>query len=103
MYATGYSIRPLRSSRQAPLSHFRRWALVVVALACVSVGLSKVALGDTPQVNATVVVQPGDTLWAIAAARYPEDDTRVRVDEIERLNGLQSPHIEVGELLQLPA
>jgi nucleoid-associated protein YgaU len=103
MYATGYSIRPLRSSRQAPLRHFRRWALVVVALACVSVGLSKVAFGDTPQVNATVVVQPGDTLWAIAAARYPEDDTRVRVDEIERLNGLQSPQIEVGELLQLPA
>jgi nucleoid-associated protein YgaU len=103
MYATGYSIRPLRSSRQAPLRHLRRWALVVVALACVSVGLSKVALGDTPQVNATVVVQPGDTLWGIAAARYPEDDTRVRVDEIERLNGLQSPQIEVGELLQLPA
>jgi nucleoid-associated protein YgaU len=103
MYATGYSVRPLRSSRQAPLRHFRRWALVVVALACVSVGLSKVAFGDTPQVNATVVVQTGDTLWAIAAARYPEDDTRVRVDEIERLNGLQSPQIEVGELLQLPA
>lgn len=103
MYATGYSIRPLRSRRQAPLRHLKRWAMVLVALVCVSVGLSKVALGDTPQVNATVVVQPGDTLWGIAAARYPQDDTRVRVDEIERLNGLQSPQIEVGELLQLPA
>jgi nucleoid-associated protein YgaU len=103
MYATGYSIRPLRSGRQAPLRHLRRWALVLVAIACVSVGLAKVAHGDTPQVNASVVVQPGDTLWGIAAARYPQDDTRVRVDEIERLNGLKSPQIEVGELLQLPA
>jgi LysM repeat protein len=50
-----------------------------------------------------VVVQPGDTLWGIATARYPDDDVRVRVDEIERLNGLQSPEIEVGESLQLPA
>jgi LysM repeat protein len=69
----------------------------------VTVGLSKVALGDARQVNATVVVQPGDTLWGIAAARYPADDVRVRVDEIERLNGLRSPNIEVGETLQLPA
>jgi nucleoid-associated protein YgaU len=103
MYATGYSIRPLRSSRQAPLRHLGRWALVMVALVCVSIGLSKVALGDTPPVITTVVVQPGDTLWGIAAARYPTDDVRVRVDEIERLNGLHSPEIEVGEALRLPA
>jgi nucleoid-associated protein YgaU len=103
MYAAGYSIRPLRSSRQAPLRHLGRWALVIVAAACVSVGLSKVALGDGPTVHHAVVIQPGDTLWDIAAARYPGDDVRVRVDEIERLNGLHSPEIEVGDTLQLPA
>ncbi len=103
MYAAGHSIRPLRSSRQAPLRHLGRWAIVLAAAACVSVGLSKVALGDGGPVDATVVVQAGDTLWGIAAARYPSDDVRVRVDEIERLNGLHSPRIEVGETLQLPA
>jgi nucleoid-associated protein YgaU len=103
MYAAGYSIRPLRASRQAPLRHLGRWALVLLAVACVSVGLSKVALGDAPPVIATMVVEPGDTLWGIAAARYPSDDVRVRVDEIERLNGLHSPKIEVGETLRLPA
>jgi LysM repeat protein len=77
--------------------------MVLVTLGVVTVGLSKVALGDARQVNATLVVQPGDTLWGIAAARYPADDVRVRVDEIERLNGLRSPNIEVGETLQLPA
>ena len=102
MYAAGYSIRPLRSSRQAPLRHLGRWALVLVVLISVSLGLSKVVLGNTPPVNATVVVEPGNTLWGIAAARYPGDDVRVRVDEIERLNGLQSPVIEVGETLRLP-
>jgi len=103
MYAAGHSIRPLRSSRQAPLRHLGRWVMVILTVGCVSVGLSKVVLGDGRPVDATVVVQPGDTLWGIAAARYPGDDVRVRVDEIERLNGLQSPEIEVGESLQLPA
>jgi LysM repeat protein len=50
-----------------------------------------------------VVVQPGDTLWSIAAAHYPGDDVRVRVDDIERANGLQSPTIEAGQELRLPA
>ena len=73
-----------------------------MAVAALALGLSKVAFGDTPPVVATVVVQPGDTLWGIAAARYPGDDVRVRIDEIERLNGLHSPQIGVGEVLQLP-
>jgi LysM domain len=103
MYAVGYSIHPLRSSHRAPLRHFGRWALVMVAVIGVSVGLSKVALGDGRPVDAPVLVQPGDTLWGIAAARYPADDVRVRVDEIERLNGLHGPGIEVGETLRLPA
>ena len=34
---------------------------------------------------------------------HVDADVRVRVDEIERLNGLHSPSIEVGETLQLPA
>jgi LysM repeat protein len=73
-----------------------------MAAALISLGLSKVALGDTPPVVSTVVVQPGDTLWGIAAARYPGDDVRVRIDEIERVNGLRGPQIGVGEVLQLP-
>jgi LysM repeat protein len=102
MYATGYSIRPLRSRRKAPLEHIGRWSLVLVAVAALALGLSKVALGETPPVISTVVVQPGDTLWGIAAGRYPGDDIRVRIDEIERLNGLHGPQIAVGEVLQLP-
>ena len=74
----------------------------MLAVLAIGLGLSKVALGQTPAVINTVVVQPGDTLWGIAAARYPGDDVRVRIGEIERLNGLHSPQIDVGEVLQLP-
>jgi len=102
MYATGHSIRPLRSRREPPLRHLGRWSVVLLAAAGLALGLAKVALGDTPPAVATVVVQPGDTLWGIAAARYPGDDVRVRIDEIERLNGRHGPQIDVGEVLQLP-
>jgi LysM repeat protein len=103
MYAAGYGIRPLRSRRSASGRLLRQWALVLVALVALSVVLAKVALGGGSQADVTVVVQPGDTLWAIAAAHYPSDDVRSRVDDIERANGLQSPVIQAGETLRLPA
>ncbi|HUY74776.1 MAG TPA: LysM peptidoglycan-binding domain-containing protein [Candidatus Dormibacteraeota bacterium] len=77
--------------------------VVVIALTlAATVGLAVVAHGGSAPVVSTVVVQPGDTLWSIASARYPSDDVRIRVDEIERANGLHSPVIEAGQTLQLP-
>ncbi len=103
MYAAGYGIRPLSSRRASGVRHLRQWALVLMAVIAFSVVLAKVALGGSSQADVTVVVQPGDTLWAIAAAHYPSDDVRARVVDIERANGLQSPVIDVGETLRLPA
>jgi nucleoid-associated protein YgaU len=103
MYAAGYGILPLRSRRAGGLRHLRQWAMVLLAVVALSLLLSKVALGGGPHADLTIVVQPGDTLWAIAAAHYPSDDVRARVSDIERANGLQSPAIEVGETLRLPA
>jgi LysM repeat protein len=78
-----------------------RWLLATLVVAAASVVLARAAAGGTAPVE-RVVVQPGDTLWAIAAARYPGDDPRERVDAIERLNGLSGPTIEAGETLLLP-
>ena len=50
---------------------------------------------------ATVIVQPGDTLWSIAAAVAPGVDVRVTVDRLAELNG--SAPIVVGQQLELPA
>jgi len=48
----------------------------------------------------TAVVQPGDTLWSIAAAIAPEVDVRITVDQLIALNG--SSPIAVGQELGLP-
>ncbi len=104
MYAAGSSIRSLRLAHRpgGGLRHLGRWVLVVALIALAFWGLARVAQGGTAPVTTTVVVQPGDSLWSIAAARYPGADTRERVDAIERLNGLGGPVIVAGETLQLP-
>ena len=50
----------------------------------------------------TVTVQPGDTVWTIAATRYPGSDTRQKVQEILSANGLHDPGIYAGERLRVP-
>ena len=78
--------------------------VVVFLLAlAVSLSLAVVAHGVTAPTYSTVVVQPGDTVWSIAAEHYPSDDIRSRVADIERANGLNSPMIEAGKTLRLPA
>jgi hypothetical protein len=46
------------------------------------------------------VVQPGDTLWSVAAATAPDLDVRVAVDRLVELNG-RAPLV-VGQRLLLP-
>jgi Tfp pilus assembly protein FimV len=50
---------------------------------------------------ATLVVQPGDTLWTIAAEVAPDADVRITVDQLVALNG--SSPIVPGQELVLPA
>lgn len=51
----------------------------------------------------TVVVEPGETLWDIAARHTPESDPRRTVDRIIDLNSLSSPVVQPGQQLRLPA
>ena len=103
MYATRYSARPIhyRRTHRGSASAIR-WLVVLIVVGLCSLALARVALGGSPAADTIVVVQPGDTLWSIAANRYPTDDVRVRVEDIEQANGLQSPIIEVGQTLRLP-
>ena len=81
----------------------RRLLAAVAAVSLFGVGLALGAHGSTSAGYTTVVVEPGDTLWSIAAEHYPEDDVRVRVDDIEQANGLAGPTIQVGQTLRLPS
>jgi LysM repeat protein len=47
------------------------------------------------------VVQPGDTLWSIAAARY-SGDTREGIWKLQRRNHLAGATITPGERIVLP-
>jgi LysM repeat protein len=91
----------MRSGRQ--IRPFGRLVVVLLLALAVSLSLAVVAHGGTAPAYSTVVVQPGDTVWSIAAEHYPSDDIRARVVDIERANGLNSPLIETGRTLRLPA
>jgi hypothetical protein len=49
-----------------------------------------------------VTVGAGESLWAIAESIAPNDDPRVVIDEIIRLNGLRDALVEPGQRLALP-
>jgi nucleoid-associated protein YgaU len=103
MYAAGYGIKPWRADRTGGgIRLGRRIAVALLTVAVGAIGLAVAARGGSAPVEGTVVVQPGDTLWAIAAEHYPGDDVRVRVQDIEQANGLHGPGIEAGQTLRLP-
>lgn len=51
----------------------------------------------------TITVAPGDSLWSIAEEVAPSDDPRDVVDEIVRLNALDSAEVWAGQRLSIPA
>ena len=84
-------------------------SVLVVALAIQAVsGLARVDgssrpepvdPGPAPVAGQSYVVQPGDTLWSIAAEIAPDDDPRAVVDELRAANG--GPVLQVGTQLDL--
>jgi nucleoid-associated protein YgaU len=52
--------------------------------------------------TSSVVVERGDTLWAIATSVAGDEDVREVVAEIIALNALDGGAIEPGQVLQLP-
>ncbi len=103
MYAAGTSVRTVPWTPPASaFRHLGRWLLAGLLVVLAGWLLARVAFGGTPPEYQVVVVQPGDTLWSIAAAHYPAADPRERVEAIEELNGLGGPQISPGETLALP-
>ena len=89
----------------------RRGRVVVTVLllglilgAFVIFGGQSVATGETgaPVPTRTVVVGEGDTLWAIASDVADDGDIREVVHEIEQLNSLPGPVLEIGQEIAVP-
>jgi|SRR5438105_7999854 len=105
MYGYATDQMRLRYPRPRPLwpSVLRRMVVGVAVGGLLVFGLARAVQGSSPAAYETVTARAGDTLWAIAAQRYPNADTREKVDEIERANGLDSPIIQPGEALRVPS
>jgi len=87
-----------------------RVAVVAVVLALLTTlaivfGSAVVATDEAPVQGTvtTVTVQPGQTLWSIAAEARPDADIRATVDQIVRLNALEDgAALPIGATLAVP-
>lgn len=86
-----------------------RWVLVLALLAVIGLAMilrAPGAVADAPSQGQQVrsyVVQPGDTLWALASEiAAPGDDVRDVVAELADLNGLGQVALTAGQEIILP-
>jgi nucleoid-associated protein YgaU len=85
----------------------RRTTLSVAAALVLTVALGPLGhafqAGATPRHPRTVVVRPGDTLWAIATRTTPDSDPRAVADAIASANGIDARGLVPGQRLVVPA
>ncbi len=95
-----------RRSRRARLTRRGRVLLVLVVsallLAAFSLGRFSADAGSTTPALQRVTVTPGETLWQVAVRTAPDNDPRVTVQRLMRLNHLSTPTLRAGESLLVP-
>jgi LysM repeat protein len=71
------------------------------------ISASQASSAHTPAVaTSVVIVQPGQTMWGLAAQVAPNDDPRDTIERIAQLNsltGAQSSTVYPGQRLVVPA
>jgi hypothetical protein len=102
-YTTEMSPRPVRLTRRGRVVVL----LALVTLVFVAFSLGRVGSQAAPKSARTshlsqTVVQPGESLWAVAKRVAPGHDPRGVIDRIAELNNLQSSALQAGQLLVVP-
>jgi len=77
-------------------------AAVVTLVAAAAVFAVVRAAGTSPMQTRTVSVQPGQSLWQVAAATSPSADVSDTADEIRSLNHLDGTTLTPGQILVVP-
>jgi nucleoid-associated protein YgaU len=94
---------PLRLTRRGMLALV--FATVLTGLVLLAVAWASAPAGAGAGVHAgaagSVMVQPGDTLWSIAQRTAPQRDPRQVVDQLRRLNHLNSVALTPGQTLKV--
>lgn len=96
------SVRPTEATYRRRRLLVLGAALVLAALVLAAVSslqLAPPSFDGEPAATVTYVVEPGDTVWSIAAALAPDADPRPLVDEIVEANG--GARLDVGQRLVL--
>ncbi len=105
---------PTSSLRQsaAPVRLTPRGRLVL-GLGCVFVlmagwltlgsGTADAAPESTGSATHSVVVQPGETLWSLAASVAPQSDPREFILRVREMNAIGTDHVFPGQTLIIPA
>ena len=111
--STSPATRMSRKARSRPGVRLTRRGRVVVFLAALSLVLGAALLfaggavgtgeAGTPPATETVQVAPGDTLWGIASQIAEDGEVRAVMEEIRRLNALDSAVLNAGQMLRVPA
>jgi len=94
--------QPVRLTRRGRLALLL--VLAVLVLVAFSLGRESASAGSGSArvTRPTTVVQPGETLWAIARRVAPSADPRATVARLAELNDLGSAPIVAGQRLTLP-
>ncbi len=98
-----------RTDQPTRATYLRRRVVAVLVAAVLLVGLAAAlgvggadADGPTP-IASTVTIQPGQTLWDVAAAVTPAGgDVRATVDDIVELNGLDGTNVAAWTVIAIP-
>ena len=77
-------------------------AVVLVAAFLLAGGTVGTSDAGTPPPTEIVQVGPGDTLWGIASEIAVDGDVRSVMQDIERLNALESAALQSGQKLRVP-
>ena len=93
---------PLRLTRRGRALVTLSLAVMILLLGFAVGHASSTAAVPTPA-PATVVVQPGETLWSLAARIDPSRDPRLVVGQLMAVNHLSDGTLQVGERIHLPA
>ena len=105
------AVRPEARRQQGSVRLTRRGRLVVFLTALVAVLVAGVVFGavsvatdkeGVAPATEIVMVDEGDTLWGIAAAIADDGDVRAVMNDIERLNALDSSVVMLGQELRVP-
>jgi nucleoid-associated protein YgaU len=101
--ATAAPAAPVRLTRRGRLVVTLLFVVVLTVLATVF-GATSAATGEAgaPVPTRTVVVQEGDTLWAIAGEVAAPGEVREMVHRIQELNALSGSGLTLGQELAVP-